>query len=153
MAGTSPDFNSSEFRSQIKATMRMGIPGDPNEQLRWHFAPVEVYSPQDPALRPYNWSTPPDEVIPGNPDVPSGWEVVDYAMEFAARPADNNSDVGRFDTSRLVITVLDVDYEKIKTADYAMIGNNHYEISFKGPPMALFDCTIYQFYMQARDQS
>lgn len=145
-------FIASEFRSVIKTTMRMGIPEAPEERLIWHFNPVKAYSPQDAALKPYDYSTPPVLDQPSDPDNPDGSKVVDYALEFASGTS-LEADIGRFDTSRAVVTLLDVDYEEIRNADYAMIGRTYYEIKFVGPPLGMFDVTVYQVYLNARDQA
>ena len=152
MAEPSPDFNASEFRGVIKQTMRMGMPADSEEQLVWHINRVQTFSPQDPAIKPYDWSAPPVVDQPGDPDHPEGLVSVDYALEFAAS-GGGESEVGRFDQSRLEVTVLDMDYEQIKNADYAMIGRVYYEINFVAPPIGLFDVTVYTIFLRARDQS
>jgi hypothetical protein len=50
-----------------------------------------------------------------------------------------------------VVTLLDVDYDIIKDADYATIGNTTYDIDFSGPPEGLFEVTVYTIYIRARD--
>ena len=130
----------------------MGMPADPNEQLVWHINPVVSFENQDPAIKPYDWSATPVVDQPGDPDHPSGIVAVDYALEFAAT-GGGESEVGRFDQSRLTVTVLDNEYEQIKNADYAMIGRVYYEIKFVAPPVGLFDVTVYQIFLVARDQS
>ena len=152
MAEPSPDFNASEFSDAIKQTMRMGMPSDPDEQLVWHINPVVSFSYQDPAIKPYDWSATPVVDQPGDPDHPTGIVSVDYALEFAAS-GGGETEVGRFDQSRLTVTVLDLDFEQIKNADYAKIGNVYYDIKFIGPPTGLFDVTVYTIYLVARDEA
>ncbi len=152
MAGSDPNFDPTQFRFFIKQTMKMGIPTATDEKLTWHFKPVQDFTPQDPALKPYDWSTPPESSEPGNPDLPSGVAIVDYALEFSAGTS-SEGDVGRFDTSRLKVTLLDVDYEVIKTADYATIGRVYYNIKFVAPPIGMFSVTVYEVHLVARDQA
>lgn len=132
----------------------MGMPTSDEEKLVWHFLPVRAYAAQDPALQPYNWTNPPTLDLPGNSSVPTGTLIVDYALEFsAASSVAGQSDVGRFDTSRIVVTLLDEDYEQVREADFAMIGRVRYDITFTGPPLGMFDVTVFQVYMQARDEA
>lgn len=152
MAGHDPNFDPGGFRAAIKSTMQMGVPTDLNERLVWHFKNITSYSNQDPALKPYDWTTPPSLDVPSDPDTPTGERIVDYALEFA-RTTGQQSEVGAFDATRLVVTLLDVDYEQIKQADYATIGRVHYDIDYSGPPMGLFEVTVYQVFLTARDQA
>ena len=91
-------------------------------------------------------------VEPADPDVPEGWASVDYALEFA-RGTEIQTEVGGFDTTKLIITMLDIDFQKIRRAEWASIGRVMYDIDFTGPPMGLFDVTVYQVFLTARDQA
>lgn len=152
MAGSDASFDPGGFRSAIKATMQMGVPTDLNDRLVWHFRNITSYPTQDPALKPYDWTVAPTFDVPSDPDLPTGEHIVDYALEFA-RSTPQESEVGAFDATRLVVTLLDVDYEQIKQADYATIGRVHYDIDYTGPPMGLFEVTVYQVFLTARDQA
>lgn len=152
MAGTNLDFNASEFRAAIKGTMQMGMPTDDAEKLTWYFKRVKAWSPQDPAIRPYDWTATPTVDAPADPDNSDGQTIVDYALEFSAS-SSTETDVGRMDTSKAVVTLLDVDYNEVSEADYAMVGSTTYEIEYVGPPIGMFDCTIYQVYLRARDEA
>ncbi|QBQ74868.1 hypothetical protein [Caudovirales GX15bay] len=153
----SSSFDETAFRSAILNTMLMGIPEDADERLTFWWRREQVFSPDDPAGNPYDWTTPPTSDAPGNPDLTdSGTDQslqVPYALEFSARPAGSSSTVlGEIDTSRAVVTLMDSDFEQVRTADYATIGNTHYRIQFSAPPVGLFGVTVCTLYLEAEDQ-
>jgi hypothetical protein len=149
-----PDFDAAEFRTQIRATMRMGMPPNPTDQLTWRWRRVRTYSPQDRARNPYDWTQAPTTDAPGNPGDDDDTRIVDYAVEFSARPAGSlDVAAGQFDTSRAVVTLLDEDFEQVKNADYATIGSTTYDIDFAGPPVGLFSVGVHQVYLTARDEA
>jgi hypothetical protein len=157
MAGNSAfaaGFDAEAFRENIRQTMKMGMPINVSDQLTWRWKRVRTYSPEDQAHNPYDWTEPTDTDAPGNADEPDGELVVDYAVEFSARPAGSvDVAAGQFDTSRAIVTLLDEDYEQMKTADYATMGSTTYDIDFTGPPMGMFSVGVYTIYLTARDEA
>jgi hypothetical protein len=154
----SSGFNEASFRNAIANTMLMGMPEDPAQRLTWWWHRDETYSPDDPAGDPYDWTSPPMVDTPGNPKLKDqGTEqslIVNYALEFSARPAGSaNTVFGEIDTSRAIVSLTDTDYEQIKTADYATIGNTTYRIQFQGPPTGLFGYTLWTVYLEAEDSA
>lgn len=148
MAGKNPNFNAKEFRDAIGFAMQMGLPEDPNERITFRWTPNKVYDDGDAGGNPWSWDSAPvssDE----RPDV-----QVLAAVEFAARPAGSvDTPLGQFDTSRVTVTLLDEQFELIRGADLMVIDQNIYEVAFVGPPIGLFDVTVYQLYGEARDES
>jgi hypothetical protein len=146
-------FDAAGFRTQIKLAMGMGMPDDPAQRLTWHWNTADTYTAADPANEPYDWTETPTTSVPGNPSAPTGVLQVDYALQFT--PGRNTegtgTDLGNFDVTRAVVTLLDVDYDQIKDADYASIGDTIYDINFSAPPEGLFDVTVYTIYLHARD--
>lgn len=163
MAGDSAfadGFDQDEFESATRETMKMGMPDDDAEKLTWWFKRDQEYSPADMAGDPFDWTDAPISDEPGNPDIPDPDPnhdqslIVDYAIEFSSRPAGSTTTVlGEVDNSRATITLFRVDFEKIKTADYATIENTTYLIQFKAPPLGLFTSTVVQVYLEAVDES
>jgi hypothetical protein len=154
----SPAFNESSFRTAILNTMLMGMPQDPAQQLTWWWRRDVTYSPDDPAGSPYDWTSTPVTDTPGNPKVKDTGApaeqslIVPYALEYSSRQAASASTAfGEIDTARAIASLTDTDYEKIKTADYATIGETTYRIQFKGPAIGLFGYTLYQMYLEAED--
>lgn len=147
------NFDAAYFRSQIKLTMGMGMPENPAERLTWHWNTVDTYTAADPAGAPYDWSEAPVTTVPGNPVAPTGQAQVDYALEFTpTRAQQGETMMGELNRTRATVTLLDVDYEQIKDADYATIAETTYDIDFSAPPEALFEVTVYQLYLRARDE-
>lgn len=152
MAGTTDSraagFNAAAFRDAIRFAMNMGLPNATEERATFKWNTVRTYTTADPAGSPYDYTATPATSV-AHADV-----AIPVAVEFSARPAGSrDTSVGQFDSSRAVITVLDEDYALIVGADQVLLGGNTYEIQFVGPPVALFDVTIYQIYCDARDES
>ena len=153
-------FDEPAFRAAILNTTLMGIPEAIAERLTWVWTRDQTFVPDDPAGNPYDWTATAVTDISSNPDLPDQPTpdlqtlVVPYALEFSARPAGSaNTVLGEIDTSRAVVTLLDTDYEQIKTADYAVIGDTHYRIQFDAPPVGLFGVTVWSVYLEALDES
>lgn len=151
-------FNEPVFRDAIFNTMLMGLPEDPTERLTFWWRRQQVFSPDDPAGHPYDWTSAPITDTPGNPALTdSGTDQslqVPYALEFSARPAgSSNTVLGEIDTSRAVVTMMDKDFEQIKTADYATVGVVTYRIQFTAPPLGLFGVTVWTIYLESEDEA
>jgi hypothetical protein len=156
----SPAFNEGSFRTAILNTMLMGMPESKAQQLTWWWHRDQTYSPDDPAGDPYDWTQPPATDVAGNPKLKDAGPpaeqslIVPYAVEFSARPAGSaNTVFGEIDTSRAIVSLTDTDFEQVKTADYATIGDTTYRIQFKGPAIGLFGYTLYQMYLEAEDSA
>lgn len=154
----SPGFNEAIFRDAVKNTMVMGMPEKVEERLTWWWHRDETYSPDDPAGDPYDWTQPPVLDAAGNPKLKDPGApaeqslVVNYALEYSARPAGSaNTVFGEIDTSRAIISLTDTDFEQVKTADYATVGETKYRIQFHGPPIGLFGYTLHQLFLEAED--
>ena len=154
----SGSFDEGAMRSAVLNTMLMGMPENPAERLTFVWNRDKVFSPDDPAGNPYDWTSTPVTDRPGNPGLPdTGVEQtlqVPYALEFAARPSGSETtSLGEIDVSRAIATLMDGDFEKIKTADYARIGDSRYRIQFDAPAIGLFGITVWQVFMEAEDSS
>ena len=148
MAGTNPGFNAAAFRTAIIDAMTMGLPSETQDRATFRWNKERTFNTVDPAGTPYDLTaapltdTTPDDVL------------IPCAVEFSARPAGSlDTTVGEFDTSRVVITVLDEHYPQVEGADGVLLGQNTYEIQFVAPPIGLFEVTVYQVYAVARDES
>jgi hypothetical protein len=149
----SPQFPEALFRNAIQNTMRMGMPEDESKRLTWWWNREKDYVRPDPTGKPYGWSEAPTTNVAGGPNGEDHL-VVDYAIEFSARPAGSVvTALGEMDTSRAVVTLMDADWQQVKTADYARIGDARYKIQFEAPPMGLFEVTVHQVYLEAVDES
>lgn len=144
-------FSASDFRRAIHATMKMGMPPDVADQLTWHWDRTQEFSPQDRADRPYDWTRPPVVDLPGNPQETDGALVVDYAIEFQPRTISDETAFGEFNIPRAVVTLLDVDYELVKTADFCTLSNATYDVQFVAPVVGLFEVAVHSVHIRARD--
>lgn len=148
MAGSNPNFSPAAFRTAIIDAMNMGLPVDPAERatFRWH--KQQTFNTVDPTGTPYDLTASPvTDTTPNDVQIP-------VAVEFSARPAGSlETSIGEFDTSRVIITVLDEHYPSIEGADEVILGGNTYDVNFVAPPVGLFECTIYTLYAVARDES
>lgn len=146
--GFGAGFDADLFRESIRAAMTMGLPNTVSERatFRWH--PQRTFAKSDPTGKPYDLSAAPvSDTTPEDVQIPC-------AVEFSARPAGSmETALGEFDTSRVIITLLDVDMPLISGADEVILGGNTYDIQFLGPPIGLFDVTVYQLFAIARDES
>lgn len=148
MAGSNPAFNPAQFRDVIRTTMIMGLPNATAEKPTFRWRPDRTFTTADPAGAPYDFTASPT-TTDAPPDV-----QIPVAVEFSARPAGSlETSIGEFDTSRVIITILDEDYELVRGADEVLLGGNTYDIQFVGPPIGLFEVTVYQVFAIARDES
>ncbi len=146
----SGSFNSSVFIDAIKNTMKMGIPEDSDEALTFHWKATDSFPPASPAGNSYSWDQEsPSEPTPGEPEDSL---QVDYAIEMGG-PNSTNTLIGTVEENTAVVTLLDEDYELIKTADYCTIGTSEYIILFQYPVIGLFDVGVHQLLIKARDEA
>lgn len=130
------------------------MPSTVSERLTWHWKRDKEYIPQDTTANPYDWTQAPVVDLPGNPNEPDGELQVLYALEFSSRPAGSQDTIfGQFDTSRGVVTLLDEEYELVRSADFCSIDGAIYDIDFSGPPLGMFEVSVYQVYLTARDEA
>lgn len=128
--------------------MIMGLPLSESERITFRWTPESTWAVDDPGGSPYNFAATPVSTET-HADV-----LVPAAVEFSARLASSSGEsIGDFDNSRAIITILDEDYELVRTADLVILGGNAYEIEFVAPPLGLFEVTVYQLYCVARDES
>lgn len=151
MAGTNPAFPADQFIAGIKLAMAMGQPENAAEALSWHWRPEQTFTEADTAGDPYDYGDTPVTDAPGNAADPTDVGIiVDYALEFAVVGATDTS-VGQIDPSKATVTLLGAEYDRVKTADYAIIDGSHYDIDFSAPPQGLFNVTVYSVQLTARD--
>lgn len=141
-------FDAAVFRDAIKSTMQMGSPNAVSEKVTFQWPTRLDYGvgvKLDPSGKPYTLgaSVVADDT---NPDV-----LIDCAVEFIDRTAVGTP-IGEFNNPRVIITILDVDFESVRTATKATIGGNTYNIQYSRP-VGLFNVTVYEVFAQAVDES
>jgi len=149
MAGTDPNFSAAEFRDAIRFAMKMGSPGAEEDKATFRWNPSRTFSTADPAGQPYDWTS-----VPASDSTPPDVVTDLVAVEFTGRPqASGITSMGTFDPSGVTLTILDEDYEDVKTANEVLLGGNTYVIRFHAPPTGLFDATVHTIYAEAVDES
>lgn len=141
-------FNAAEFRDAIRFAMNMGLPESTSERATFKWTVTRDFNVEDPGGNPYSWNSEPTEVH-SRAD-----KQVSVAVEFVSQASlASGNQVAQFDTARVILTLLDLDYAEIEGADIVELGGNTYKIDFVAPPIGLFGVTVYQIYASAEDES
>lgn len=146
--GFGSGFDPDAFREAIRATMTMGLPETVSERATFRWKTERTYDVEDQKHNPYSWDdTPATELAYDDVRVP-------VAVEFSSGyGVAGGTTIGQFDATRVVITVLDVDYALIEGADLVLLGGNTYNIDYIAPPVGLFEVTVYMIHATAQDES
>lgn len=147
-------FPEAEFRDAIRNTMKMGMPEADADKLTWYWRRAQTYQPDDLAGDPLDWNADPLTDDPGNPegDPEDDGVIVDYALETLANP-EAVTVIGDLNLQNVKVTLFDVDYEQIRTADYAQLRDIVYRIRFETPTTPLFGVTMHDIYLEAQEQA
>lgn len=142
MADAIPGFSPDVFRTNIHFAMQLGLPQATKDRPTFYFRTTKTFPvgtvtdtegvPLDPRIAAT--VTAPDPV------------QVPCAVEFSADRSDNESLVGTFRDTKVTLTLLDVDFAKVKDAIEVGIGQVRYNIGFLAPPIGLGQATVYQLH-------
>lgn len=143
-------FDAEEFRSAIRNAMIMGMPSNPMEQVTFRWRHRQTFETQDNTSNPYDWTdTPITDDSDEFPDV-----TLPVACEFVSRASlSAGTPLGEIDTPKVILTLLDDEYEQVKGASFVIIAGATYEINYTAPPMGLFDVSVYEMYCTAQDEN
>jgi len=139
-------FNEQAFRDAIKSTMQMGSPNAVAEKATFTWETLATVSNPNSAGQPFDFNQP-ALTVDQREEV-----LVDCAVEFVERSGTGTA-IGQFENPRVVITLLDEDYELVRTASKVKLGGNSYTINYTAPPVGLFAVTVYSMYATADDES
>lgn len=141
-------FDADKFRDAILFAMKMGVPEAVEQRVTFRWRDVKTFTASDPGGSPYSWtSTPLTES--STDDV-----QVTCAVEFSSRTSTSGQTAfNNMNTSRAEITLLDTEYQQVKTADVILIGENEYKPDFVAPPVSLFTETVWTIFASAVDES
>jgi len=140
-------FNADLFRSAIKSTMLMGSPNIVEEKVTFIWTIQKTFAKTDNKGKAWTKDATPTTVVEHDP------VLVDCAVEFIPRTTlSGGTAIGPFDTPRAIITILDVDFELVSTADRVLMGNNTYVVDFVAPPVGLFEVDVYSIHVSAVDE-
>lgn len=141
-------FDAAEFRDGVKFAMSMGLPDDTSERLTFRWRDDKTYTTADPTGKPYDYSdTPSRTVTKDDVQITAGVKFISRATSAA------NTPVGQMDLPRVIVTILDEDYDSVSDADEIVLDGNTYTIDYWEPPTGLFDVTIYNVHASAVDES
>lgn len=146
MAGSNSGFNSAAFRAGIQFVFTMAASPVAEEQVAFFFPSQLVYNKSvDTEDVPFD----PAATVTSIPSVPVR---VPCAVEYF----DNEGNAGTFGVitpSRVAVTLLDEDYQKIKGAIYVVIGGDRYNYRRTEPPSGLFDVGLYVLHFTAENET
>jgi hypothetical protein len=120
-------FNASVFRTAITDAMTMGLPNSTSERITFVFDEVRTFADESPANNPYDWTS------ATVTDTAETTLQVPAAIQWGLGTLSDTT-IGQFDASKAVVTLLDT----------------HYVIDSVGPPVGLFDVTVYTLHITAR---
>jgi hypothetical protein len=148
MAGSSPDFDPAAFRDGIRFAMRLGAPVNVEDRPTFRFRRTRSYPPGTPLDQngqPLDPTATPITVTPTPVQV-------DCAVEFSdVRP--DELPAASLRPTKVVITLLDTDYELVKNATEVLLGGDRYLLMYRRPPMAIFDAGVHQIIGYAISES
>lgn len=143
-----PGFDPDEVRDGIRLAMQVGLPVEPADQPTFVFA--ATYAPlaaSDAEGTPFDWRAGRDTpVAPARAAVkrPCAIEYDDGTPGVEA--------VGAVYSSRLILTLLDEDYEAVKGFSHVLIGGNSYAYELTEPPMGLISVGVWRIHVRADDE-
>lgn len=148
MAGSSSSFDAADFRTNIRATMLMGLTGNVADRPKFLFNSTETFTGElDDTGSPYDFTT-----VPTVSSTDPVQVLCALQWSSGANTATTGKDLGDFEEGDLVITMLDEEYAQIKHADKVEVDGTQYEIRFVQPSVGLFDVTVYQLHCTTYNQ-
>ena len=148
MAGTNRAFNAAKFRSAIQGAMDMGAAVDVSMRATFYFPTVITYSEDtrvDGAGVPFDLAATRTETTPPPKTVSCGVEYFSSTGESVV--------FGDVVPARAVITLLDVDYDKVEGCIGVVLGGERYKLVEVEPPGALFDVGIYTLHFRSENST
>lgn len=147
MAGRLPGFDPAVFREAIHFVQNMGAPEDAEMRATFYFP--KAYGSE--VARD-------DEMVPFDPATPVGGTTTRQPLQVpvAVRYVDRDGELENFGAiiqSKLVLTLLDVDYVRVKGFEYVVIGGEQYLYHHTEPPAALGSVTVWNVHVTARDEA
>lgn len=140
MADAIPGFDPAVFRKNIHFAMQLGLPQETKDRPTFYFRQTKTF-PVGTVLD--SEGTPLDPRIAPTVSGPASIQVP-CAVEYKADRSDNEGLVGTFRDTSVTLTLLDVDFVKVKDAIEVAVGQVRYNIAQAFPPVGLGTATVYQ---------
>jgi hypothetical protein len=140
------DFDADAFRDGVHIAMVMGTPSA--TPPTFHFKKTTSYpvgTRLDNEGQPFDLTVQPTITEPTPVQVP-------VALEFKGREG-NDSPVGVFRDSDVILTILDRDYVRVEDAVEVELGGDRYILTYREPPLAVFNVTIHRIHGRAKDET
>lgn len=139
-------FDAQGFRDGIRLAMEIGAAPNPADRITFHFPSQLVYnSPADGDHVPFD---PTATVTRQEPPTVQ----VDCAVEYF--DAENQpTSFGLLAPTRLVLTLLDEDYQRVKDCSYVVAHGDRYDYRRTEPPSGLFDVGIFVMHFTAQSET
>lgn len=143
-----PGFNADEVRAGLRLAMGVGLPPvEADQPLFVWDAPPEITEEEDPGGIPFAWDAAPATpvVAPKAPRrEPCAIEYLDAAGELHP--------FGPTASTRLVLTLLDEEYERVRGFSRVIIGGNEYLYERTAVPLGLNNIGIWQIHVRTDDE-
>lgn len=144
--GAISGFDADDFRANIRLAMTVGLPPDSADQPTFVF-PGEVTN-TEPADQ---------DDVPFDPDVrPTVAPPVSLKVPCAVEYVDNQGKVENFGLvvkSKVMLTLLDEDYETIRGFSYVVIGGDRFIYTKTETPLGLDSVGVWIVHATAEDDS
>lgn len=140
-------FDSEAFREGIHIAMSVGLPPELSDQPTFVTpAPVvDTGVDRDESGVAFDWQEPRTKAAADTAtQVPAAIEYFDADGQLA--------NFGSMSASKVVITLLDEDYELVKGFSYVIIGGNKYTYERTEPPLGMVDVAIWRIHCRTDDE-
>lgn len=140
-----PTFNEGRVLAGLKQAMGFGEPTRPEDKVTFHFR-VAGDSVDDLD----------EEGVPFDPNAPVSssdtTKVVDVAVEYQDRAVQAET-FGGYVPARIILTMLDPDWQQVKNFAYVTAGGDIYHRSTVQPPVALGSIDVWSVICLAEGES
>lgn len=144
MAGSNPGFDGNAFREGIRFVQQMAAAPIDSDQVSFYKPAQLVYNrPTDPENVPFDPNATVTRVQPAPVKVACGLEYRTAKGEVTA--------FGSITASRLVVTLLDEEYELVKDCSYIVVAGEKWNYLLTEPPTGLFDVGLFSMHFVAED--
>ena len=155
--GISADFPKQQFENAIRFAMQMGTPNDPDKRPIFIFPTKEKTYWRDDVQIPTPHldadGRPLDPNIEMRISDPIEKEGVLCAIEVETSAAVGEIPVGKFPSTRLVITLLEAEWEEVVGCDGVRYNGDYYVYDHEPQNYGLFDSNVHTMIFVSEDET
>lgn len=140
-------FDAAAFRDGIETAMMVGLPPDLADQPTFvtPAAVVDTGADRDTGGVAFDWTEPREKVGADTAtQVPAAIEYFDADGQLV--------NFGSVSSSKIVLTLLDQDYEEVVGFSYVVVGGNKYTYERTEPPIGMVDVAIWRIHCRTDDE-